>query len=65
MEFLAEYLGELILVVGIGILKLFGKNETAEQLMKRRRKTRKKMEKKIKKESKKLEEDLQALKDLE
>jgi len=65
MDFLAEYLGELILIVGIGILKLFGRNETAEALMKKRKKRRRKQEKKVKKEAQKLEKDLETLKELE
>lgn len=65
MDFLTEYLGDIILLVGIGILKLLGKNETAESLMKKRKKKFKKQEKKVKRESKKLEKDLEKLKDLE
>lgn len=65
MEFLIDYLEEIILLVGIGILRLFGRNETAEKLAKKRLKRKKKLTKKCKKEADKLEKDFEALKQLE
>lgn len=65
IEYLTEYLGELILLIGIGILRLLGKNETAEKLEKKRLKKKKRLSKKCEKESKKLAKDYNALKELE
>lgn len=65
MDFFIEYLGEFILLFGAGLLSLFGKKDSAQKLLKKRRKLRKKQEKKVKKEAKKLEEDLEVLKEME
>ena len=64
MDFFVEYLGEFILLIGAGVLGLFGKKETAEKLLKKRRKRRRKQEKKVAKEAKKLEEDLSILEEM-
>ena len=65
MEFFIEYLGEIALFVTSGFLYLIGKKDSAEKLLKKRRKRKKKFEKKCKKDAKKLEEDLELLKELE
>lgn len=38
MDILTDYLGEFILLVGIGFFKLIGKNDSAEKLIKKRNK---------------------------
>ncbi len=65
MDFFVDYLEEIILLVGIVVLRLFGRKETAEKLAKKRLKRKKKLTKKCNKEARKLEKDYKALKDMD
>lgn len=64
MEFVIEYLGEIVLLIVSGFLCVFGKKESASKLWKQRTKLRTKQEKKVQKDVSKLKKDFEILEEM-